>query len=375
MGMDVLAWLLAALAGAPALLTLLNLPLLRPPPPAASAAARRLLSVLIPARDEEANIARALQSVLANRGVDYEVLVLDDDSSDATAEIAAALAARDGRVRLMRGGPVAAGVWGKPLACARLAEAARGEVLVFMDADVRLGPDALARLAAALESSRAGMVSGVPRQITVTPAETLIVPLIHFVMLGFLPLGAMRTSKHPGFGVACGQLLAVERAAYAAAGGHRGIADKVHDGLALARALRRAGFATDLVDLTDVASCRMYASWRAVVNGFAKNAHEGLGSPRGLLPWTLLLIGGQTLWLPLLPFAALGFLPWAPLVLAAALSWTTRAVLAARFKQPALGVWLHPVAVAALVSIQWYALGRRLLRRPVAWKERTVLSA
>jgi hypothetical protein len=145
--------------------------------------------------------------------------------------------------------------------------------------------------------------------------------------------------------------------------------------MALARALRRKGFATDLADFTGVATCRMYASWREVVNGFAKNAHEGLGSPGGLVPWTLLLVGGQTLWLPLLPLAALGFLPWMPLVLAAALSLGTRAVLAARFSQPVLGVCLHPIGVGALVAIQWYALGRRLLRRPVAWKARTVLSA
>jgi hypothetical protein len=201
--------------------------------------------------------------------------------------------------------------------------------------------------------------------------ERLIVPLIHFVLLGFLPLAAMRASKHPGFGVACGQLVIVAREPYFAAGGHRAVADKIHDGMALARAMRRAGFHTDLADFTDVARCRMYRSWREVWCGFAKNAHEGLGSPRGIVPWTALLVGGQTAWLLLLPFVLVG-MPPLPLMLAAGLSLGTRALLTVRFAQPVAGVLLHPLAVAQLVAIQWWALARRVRGRPVEWKRRTV---
>ena len=132
--------------------------------------------------------------------------MLDDDSSDATARDRRCVrGSRRSRATTPRRA-AEPGAWGKPIACARLAEAARGDELVFMDADVRLERGALRRLSAELERSGAALLSGVPRQITLDFGERLIVPLIHFVLLGFLPLLAMRTSVHPGFGVACGQL-------------------------------------------------------------------------------------------------------------------------------------------------------------------------
>jgi hypothetical protein len=164
----------------------------------------------------------------------------------------------------------------------------------------------------------------------------------------------------------------VARDAYLAAGGHGAVADKVHDGMALARSLRRAGFRTDLADFTGLARCRMYRSWREVVLGFAKNAHEGLGSPAGIVPWTLLLLGGQSAWLALLPFTLGGGVPLLPVALAAALSLGTRLLLAERFAQSRWGAVLNPLGVLALVAIQWWALSMRLRRRPVAWKRRTV---
>ena len=167
--------------------------------------------------------------------------------------------------------------------------------------------------------------------------------------------------------------MTVARDAYFAAGGHRAVADKVHDGMALARLLRRAGFRTDLADFTDVARCRMYRSWREVCSGFAKNAHEGLGSPGGIVPWTLLLLGGQTAWLALLPLALAGAVPALPVTLAACLALGARAAAAIRFEQPLAGVLLQPFGAAVLVAVQWWALWRRWRGRPVAWKRRTAL--
>jgi hypothetical protein len=165
----------------------------------------------------------------------------------------------------------------------------------------------------------------------------------------------------------------VARDAYFAAGGHRAVADKVHDGMALARSLRGAGFGTDLADFTDIARCRMYGSWRDVRNGFAKNAHEGLGSPRGIVPWTLLLLGGQTAWLAFVPLALGGAVPLLPVTLAAVSSIGARVALALRFAQPLGGVALQPFSVGVLVAIQWWALWRRARGRPVAWKRRSVV--
>ena len=138
--------------------------------------------------------------------------------------------------------------------------------------------------------------------------------------------------------------------------------------------MRRAGFKTDLADFTDVARCRMYRSWHEVCSGFAKNAHEGLGSPGGIVPWTVLLLGGQTAWLLLLPFA-LAACRRCRVALAAGLSLGARALLAAAIRAAAGRRVLHPLAVARLVAIQWWALARRLRGRPVAWKRRTVSEA
>lgn len=364
------AWSMLALALLPLALAAMNLALLRPPPRVS--ATRRAVSVLIPARDEERNIAAAVESVLANRDGLLELIVLDDDSSDATADIVAAYARRDERVRLLTGRRFDPALWGKPQACAALAAEARGDVLLFMDADVTLAGDAVGRIAAALETSEAGMLSGVPAQITRSPAEKLIVPLIHFVLLGFLPLAGMRLSRWRAFGVGCGQLAAVDRRAYERAGGHLAVADRIHDGMALARSLRAHGVTTDLADFGPLASCRMYRSTSEVVAGFAKNAHEGLGSPAGIVPWSVLLLGGQSAWLVLLPvFAAAAHPAALPTALAALAAIGTRLMLTIRFRQSWLGALLHPVGIAWLVAIQWYALVRRLIGRPVAWKARS----
>jgi hypothetical protein len=129
---------------------------------------------------------------------------------------------------------------------------------MFADADVRLSPDALARIAGLLERRGLDLVSGFPQEVTRTLSEALIVPLIHVLLLGYLPIWLARRLQHPAFAAGCGQLIAVGRDAYQRAGGHAAIRGSRHDGLMLPRAFRRAGCATDLFDATDLARCRMY---------------------------------------------------------------------------------------------------------------------
>ena len=367
-----ITWIAAAscvLALVPAVLFLRNLWLYRPLPRSRSLGAA--CSVLIPARNEEANIAAALRSVLQSDGIELEVIVLDDDSSDRTAEIVREIAQIDPRVRLERAQPLPAGWFGKNFACHRLAGFARHPLLFFMDADVRVSrSDSLARLAAFVEQSDATLVSGVPREETCGLMEKLIIPLIHFVLLGFLSLDWMRARTDPRFAAACGQILAVRRAAYDRVGGHGAIAHRIHDAVALARAFRAHGLTTDLFDATATFHCRMYRSAAEVWHGFAKNAHEGLGSPQLILPATLLLLGGQVLPLVLLAVAS------SPLTLTLAAVATfaaffPRFIAAARFRQSLLGAVLHPVGICALVAIQWFALFGSFRQRPAVWRGRS----
>ncbi|CAO3451072.1 glycosyltransferase [Azospirillum largimobile] len=350
---------------------MVNLLLYRRPkavPPPGSA-----VSILIPARNEEATIAAAVEAALASRGVEVEVVVLDDHSTDRTAEIVRSIAARDPRLRLESAPPLPSGWSGKQHACQALATLALHPVLLFQDADVRLSPDAARLTCGALLSGRHGLVSGFPRQETGTLAEALVIPLIHVLLLGYLPMLGMRRSGDPRFAAACGQLIAVRREAYWKAGGHAAISASLHDGVTLPRAFRRAGQGTDLFDATGLARCRMYRGWREVWSGFTKNATEGMATPAALPVWTLLLFGGHVLPWILLGWAALDPLPDEAVVmagLAAAAGLLFRLLLLVRFRQSVVGALLHPIGILIMLAIQWSALLRARHGRPSEWRGR-----
>jgi hypothetical protein len=346
-----------ALAAAPLLLALDNVTRLRTPGLAAGAAA---ISVLIPARNEAENIGEAVACVLASTGVELELWVLDDGSTDATPAILAAI--DDARLHVLKGGSLPPGWSGKQHACARLAEHASHDLMVFVDADVRLSKDALSRMAGFMQRNDVGLASGFPRQITQGPAEILLLPLIHFLLLGYLPMRRMQRDLSPALGAGCGQIFVARRGAYARAGGHAAISASLHDGITLPRAFRRAGIMTGLFDATHLARCRMYQSSAAVWEGLTKNATEGMAKPVALPIWTGLLAGGHVLPFLLLP----GWLA----ACACACAFGLRAVLAWRFRQPWISVVLHPVGVAALLVLQWVALLRSAAGVKATWRGR-----
>lgn len=364
-----LAAVALALASIPGALYLVNLVRYRPAPPLRG---RPGVSLVIPARDEEAHIGAAVDAALASEAVDLEVLVLDDGSTDRTAEIVRERARRDPRVRLLSGRPLPAGWNGKQHAAHTAAQEATRPWLAFADADLRLEPDALNRLVAAAEEAGADLVSGIPRQRTVGALEQLVISLIPFVLLGFLPMGRMRRSRHPSYGAGVGQLFVARAEAYHRAGGHGAIRSSRHDGLALPRAFRQAGSHTDLVDLTELATVRMYTSASEVWWGFVKNADEGLARPAPLPPVSLILVVGQVL-----PFALLAAAPWLPglalllAALAALAAMGPRLVSRRRFHHTWLAVLGHPLAILLFLAIQWHALARSLAGRPASWKGRS----
>jgi glycosyltransferase involved in cell wall biosynthesis len=363
--LEVLAWIALICAGVPELLFLWNWRLFRPPPRASSSPQfRPAVSVLIPARNEEHSIAACVESVLSSIGVQLEVIVLDDHSDDGTAVVVQKLAEKDPRVRLEAAPPLPAGWCGKQHACYILAKLARYPVLSFLDADVRLTPEALARMARFLGQSRAGLVSGFPRQEAVTFLEKLIIPLIHWLMLCYLPMIGMRRTRFAAFGVGCGQWFVTTREAYEAVGGHAAIKSSLHDGITLPRAYRKRGYHTDVCDATALAVCRMYRSGYAVWNGFTKNAREGMATTLAIPIWTALLLCGHVLPFVLLPFE------WLLSGVAVIHAVAPRIPMAIRFRQPWLGVILHPISVLALLAIQWYAIYRAAIGKPVGWKGR-----
>ncbi|MFW5798486.1 MAG: glycosyltransferase family 2 protein, partial [Planctomycetota bacterium] len=191
MTLETLALVVFCLAAVPAMMTLWNLLIFRAPRQA-PADRSPAISVLIPARNEQDNIARVVESACASRGVELEVIVLDDHSDDGTAEVVRQLAARHPEVHLRQAPPLPDGFNGKQHACSVLAGLASNDILVFVDADVRLHERALADLAAHMERHGLDLVSGFPRQLTGSLGERLLIGLIHVVLLGFLPIAWMR---------------------------------------------------------------------------------------------------------------------------------------------------------------------------------------
>ncbi|MET0259443.1 MAG: glycosyltransferase family A protein [Methylobacterium sp.] len=368
-----LALLCLALALLPAVLAAVNLRVLSAPDPAPDATG--LVSILIPARNEAAIIAGTVRAALASTGVAVEVLVGDDHSTDATAAIVREIAAGDPRLRLVAVPALPEGWTGKNNGCVTLAAAARGERLLFIDADVTLEAQAAAALSIHAERTGAALVSGVPRQVMRTLGERLTVPAITFLLIGFLPIPLMRRRPDVSLGAGCGQLMMIARQAYRATGGHGAVRGSMHDGVMLPRTLRAAGYRTDLVAASPLASCRMYPGFGPAWAGFSKNAREGMATPRALPVWTVLLVGGQILPWPLLG-AALAFgLPGSVALVALAaglVSLGTRAAITHASGEPLSTIPLHPLAMATALAIQWTALVREARgRAPAAWKGRS----
>ncbi|MEO1529771.1 MAG: glycosyltransferase, partial [Planctomycetota bacterium] len=228
------------------------------------------VSVLIPARDEASGIEACVRSCMASSDVELEVVVLDDQSQDDTAAIVTSIAQEDARVRLISGVPLPSGWNGKQHACKQLADAATHEVFVFLDADVRLKPDALARLLSRRRESNVDLLSAFPLQETGTWLEAWLIPMMHYILLGFLPFARMRERRDPSLAAGCGQLFLTTRESYAAAGTHEAIRSSRHDGIKLPRAYRSAGLMTDVVDGSELARCRMYRNTSEVIRGLLK---------------------------------------------------------------------------------------------------------
>ncbi|WP_442511433.1 glycosyltransferase family 2 protein [Novipirellula sp. SH528] len=384
--MMTLSLIAVVLAFLPAVMFLRNLPLFRLPDSQslaaegayANAATRAgktrpdAVSVLIPARNEADSIAACVQAALASTNIDVEVLVLDDDSDDATASIVSGLAQIDKRVRCISGAPLPDGWNGKQHACWQLAAAAKHPRLLFLDADVRLEPHAIEVLVDWQNTHAVALLSAFPQQETGALLEKLLIPMMHYILLGFLPMARMRASSSPAYAAGCGQLFLTLHSDYVTAGTHQAIKSSRHDGVKLPRVYRQSGMMTDVVDGTFLARCRMYRDGGEVIRGLLKNATEGIANPKVIGLFTVLIIGASVL--PIVAFlvAVLTHSSMAMSVagIAVVVSHLPRAIAAVNFRQPIVGVVLHSVAATLFIGLQWSALAMSLLGKQVRWRGR-----
>jgi hypothetical protein len=346
--------------------TLLNLHLLRTPPLPAPPLAERV-SVLLPVRNEAHRAGPCLTALreVVGRDPGLELLVLDDGSTDGTAALVGRIL---GEEVLRAGAPLPPGWLGKPWACAQLATLAdpASTVLVFVDADVVLAPEGVRAAVALLRAARLDLVSPYPRQLAGSVAERLVQPLLQWSWLTTLPLRLAERSARPSLAAANGQLLVVDAATYARAGGHGGVRAEVLEDVALLRAVKRSGGRGGVVDGTALATCRMYDGWPELRDGWSKSLWAAFGSPAGAAGVLGLLATAYVV--P--PVAALrgsrmGLAGWSAAV--------AGRMLVARRTGGRL--WPDPLAhPASVCALGWLTMRSLLLRRRGAlrWKGRPV---
>jgi hypothetical protein len=361
--MNAVVWGCAGLAVLGTLHALVNAVLLRRPSTVDRSGAGNI-AVLLPVRNEADRVEPCVRSLLGQTAWPrMELIVLDDGSTDSTGDTVARLLSGHPGTRLLRGPEPPPGWLGKPHACQLLADAAdKADVLVFVDADVVLEPYAIDATVALLERTGLDLVSPYPRQRTGTAAERLVQPLLQWSWLTYLPLRLAERSRRTSLAAANGQLLAVRRAAYYRAGGHRAVRDQVLDDIALARAVKRTGGRGGIVDGTHLAACRMYSGWREVWAGYTKS----LWAPGAV---ALTAVSAIVYVLPLAAALAGGTV--AAGIAAYLAGVAGRIVTAARTGGRVADAAAHPLSIVGLAVLTAGAVWRRH-RGTLTWRGRPV---
>lgn len=233
-----------------------------------------LISVLIPARNEEKNIGSCLNFILAQDYKNFEVLVLNDQSTDRTKEIVNSFSEKHSNILCIEGEALPKNWTGKNWACHQLAQKAKGDYLLFVDADVELAPKAISSTFQIMKNKNAMMLSVFPTQRIKSFGEWLIVPLMNWLLLSFLPLKQVYLSKSKSFIAANGQFILWERKTYFSIGGHKKVSNAVVEDMELARNAKQQNRIITLLG-GDIIFCRMYQNFSDAFNGFSKNFYPG----------------------------------------------------------------------------------------------------
>ncbi len=338
------------------------------------------VSVLVPARDEAANIEACLNSLQKQDYPNFEILVLDDNSSDNTADIVSRIAAADDRVRLIRGERLPEGWAGKPFACQQLAKSAGGSWLLFVDADTTHAPHMLRSVLALALELRPSLLSGFPRQLATSLLEKIVIPVFYFIILSWLPLWWFQRSEKPRPSLAIGQFLLFPKDEYWRIGGHNAVKSRILEDVWLGLEVNRHGGWAMAVDLSPVVSCHMYQGLKAMWHGFTKHIYSLAASSPGLL-LGLIVVGcvfflAPFYWLWNGLFAVAASADWLFIVVfQVTMILLMRWLVDNHFKQPLVSTLLHPFGMLFFFAEALYAFARQVIGKGVRWKDRLYTAA
>ena len=336
------------------------------------------VSILVPARNEESTIGPCVRTLLSQRYPNFQVLVLDDESSDGTWRVLETLAAKDNRLRVLKGKPLPSGWLGKHWACHQLGQAADGELLLFTDADTHHQPDTLSYSVAALLAEEADLVSAMPKEKAVSWAERLLIPILLWSIFSFLPLCLAYRLKTPFLSAAMGQLMLFRREAYEQIGGYESVRQHAVDDLALGRRIKSHGLCWRLLDGSRHIHCRMYQNFNEIYEGLSKNlfAVFEYNVPIFVFIWLWLLI---VFWEPLVVLAlgmtqpyisSLSMVLAAVAIAASLLLW---GISYQRFGFPLYMVFFYPLSMLLAVVVAMSSMVLTLAGR-TGWKGRRIPS-
>jgi glycosyltransferase involved in cell wall biosynthesis len=238
-----------------------------------------LVTAILPAKDEEKYVGECLRSICRQTYPNLEILVVDDRSTDQTGAIARGIAATDARVRVLTIDELPPGWTGKTHALERASHSARGEWLLFVDADTLHAPESLSIMMEFARVHGSALASILPDLRCETFWEHVVQPLAAITLMQSFPLGAVNNARSP-LAFANGQYILVERAAYDAAGGHREVRDRFVEDIALAQRLKAIGYPIRIALVRGVVSCRMYSSFQQVVRGWSRIFYDALDRDR-----------------------------------------------------------------------------------------------
>jgi chlorobactene glucosyltransferase len=337
------------------------------------------VSVLVPARNEERSIERCVTSLLAQDYPDFDVVVLDDSSTDGTRELLNRIAERDRRLRVLDGQPLPPGWLGKHWACQQLLEHADGEYVLYVDADTWHDPAALRNGVSTMLIKDLDLLSAIPHEVTGTFGELLTVPMAVWSFFALLPMWLAFHTKTPLLASAIGQYMMFRTSSLRELGGFERIRSNVIDDLALARLVKESDMRWRVVDGTARSSCRMYHGLRECVQGFSKSMYAVFYHSPLLLTFVwLVVLMIYSAPVAVLVAAALGYaVPFQGIVTALgaiALSILQWGVIAARFHFSCVLCLTWVLGQPVCVFIAFRSMVMNVTRR-ATWKDRRITSS